>query len=76
VFRAITTGALDELKTILGDALALVLETIESHIQYFFVEYVLTTQDFFDLDYIGICLVDAKGELENYLSEGGFDINN
>lgn len=40
------------------------------------VEYVLTTQDFFDLDYIGICLVDAKGELENYLSEGGFDINN
>ncbi|MBT5221245.1 MAG: hypothetical protein HON51_04015 [Gammaproteobacteria bacterium] len=40
------------------------------------VEYVLTTQDFFDLDYIGICLIDAKGELENYLSDGGFDINN
>jgi hypothetical protein len=38
VFRAIITGALDELKTILGDALALVLETIESHIQYFFVQ--------------------------------------
>ena len=38
VFRAIITGALDELKTILGDAVTLVLETIESHIQCFFVQ--------------------------------------
>ena len=38
VFRAIITGALDELKTILGDTVALVLETIETHIQCFFVQ--------------------------------------
>ncbi|MCK5359424.1 MAG: transposase [Gammaproteobacteria bacterium] len=38
VFRAIITGALDELKTILGDAVTLVLEIIESHIQCFFVQ--------------------------------------
>lgn len=38
VFRAIITGALDELKTILGGAVALVLETIEKHIQCFFVQ--------------------------------------
>ena len=38
VFRAIITGALDELKTILGDAVTLVLETIETHIQCFFVQ--------------------------------------
>ena len=38
VFRAIITGALDELKTILGDAVTLILETIETHIQCFFVQ--------------------------------------
>jgi SRSO17 transposase len=38
VFRAIITGALDELKTIVGDAASLVLETIETHIQSFFVQ--------------------------------------
>lgn len=36
-------------------------------------EYVLHAQEFFDLDYMGFCLVDAKGELKKYLSEGGFD---
>ena len=38
VFRAIITGALDELKAVLGDALTLVLETIDAHIQCFFVQ--------------------------------------
>jgi hypothetical protein len=38
VFRAIITGALDDLKTILGDAVSLILETIEIHIQCFFVQ--------------------------------------
>ncbi|MCK5191919.1 MAG: hypothetical protein KAR12_17915 [Methylococcales bacterium] len=38
VFRAIITGALDKLKTILGDAVTMVLETIETHIQCFFVQ--------------------------------------
>ena len=36
-------------------------------------EYVLKAQEFFDLDYIGFCLIDAKGEIKSYLSEGGFD---
>ncbi len=38
VFQAIITGALEELKEILGDTVALVLETIEAHIQCFFVQ--------------------------------------
>jgi SRSO17 transposase len=38
VFRAIITGALDGLKTIVGDAVALVMETIEAHIECFFVQ--------------------------------------
>jgi len=38
VFRALISGALDELKAILGDAATLVMETIESHIQGFFVQ--------------------------------------
>jgi hypothetical protein len=38
VFRAIITGALDDLKAILGDTVSLVLETIEKHIQCFFVQ--------------------------------------
>ena len=38
VFRAVITGALEELRALLGDAVTLVLETIESHIQGFFVQ--------------------------------------
>ena len=38
VFRSIITGALDELKAILGDTVALVIETIETHIQCFFAQ--------------------------------------
>jgi len=38
VFRAIITGALDKLKAILGDTVTLVLETIETHIQCFFIQ--------------------------------------
>ncbi len=37
-------------------------------------EYVLDAQDFFDLDYIGFCLIDAKSELQSYLLEDGFNI--
>jgi len=35
-------------------------------------EYILKAQEFFDLDYIGFCLIDAKGDLKKYLSEDGF----
>ena len=38
MFRALISGDLDELKAILGDAATLVMETIESHIQGFFVQ--------------------------------------
>jgi SRSO17 transposase len=38
VFRALIAGALDELKMLLGDAVALIMETIESHVQSFFVQ--------------------------------------
>ena len=38
VFRAIIVGALDELKALLGEAVSLVMETIESHVQSFFVQ--------------------------------------
>ncbi len=38
VFRAIITGALNDLKTILGDTVTLILETIETHIHCFFVQ--------------------------------------
>ena len=38
VFRALISGALDELKTLLGDAVTRVMETIEAHIQGFFVQ--------------------------------------
>ena len=38
VFRAIISGALDELETVLGDTIALVKETIDAHIQCFFVQ--------------------------------------
>jgi len=38
VFRAVITGALEELKTLLGDAVTLIMETIDRHIQRFFVQ--------------------------------------
>jgi hypothetical protein len=38
VFRAVITGALDELKILLGDAVTLIMETIECHVQRFFVQ--------------------------------------
>ncbi len=38
VFRAIITGALDEMKALLGDVVTQVLETIERHVQAFFVQ--------------------------------------
>jgi SRSO17 transposase len=37
-FRALITGALDELKDLLGDAVPSVLAAIESHVQRFFVQ--------------------------------------
>ena len=37
-------------------------------------EYVLSSQDFFDLDYIGFCLIDTKNEIKKFLSEDGFDL--
>ena len=38
VFKAIITGALNELKGLLGEAVILVMETIEPHINCFFVQ--------------------------------------
>jgi hypothetical protein len=38
VFKAIISGALNELKELLGDAVTLVMETIEKHINCFFVQ--------------------------------------
>jgi len=38
VFRAIITGALGELKALLGDAITVVIETIDAHVQCFFVQ--------------------------------------
>ena len=38
------------------------------------VGYVLNAQDFFDLDYIGFCLMDAKDELKKFLQEDGFEL--
>jgi hypothetical protein len=38
VFGAIISGALDELKTVLGDTIALAQETIDKHIQCFFAQ--------------------------------------
>jgi len=37
-------------------------------------EYILNSQDFFDFDYIGFCLVDTKNELKTFLIEDGFDL--
>jgi len=38
VFRAVITGALDELKAVLGDIASLVMETIDTHIQCLFTQ--------------------------------------
>ena len=38
VFRALITGALDELKTLLGESITLIMDCIELHIQRFFVQ--------------------------------------
>jgi hypothetical protein len=38
VFYVVITGALDELKAVLGDAVTLVMETIDVHIQCLFVQ--------------------------------------
>jgi hypothetical protein len=38
VFKAIISGALNELKELLGDAVTLVIETIEKYINCFFVQ--------------------------------------
>lgn len=38
VFRAVIAGALDELKALLGEVLTQVMETIERHVQSFFVQ--------------------------------------
>ena len=38
VFRAVIAGALDELRVVLGDVATLVMETIDTHIQYLFTQ--------------------------------------
>ena len=38
VFCAVITGALDEMKTLLGDRVVEVMKTIEQHVQSFFVQ--------------------------------------
>jgi len=38
VFRAVITGALDEMKAVLGDVVTLVMETIDAHRQCWFVQ--------------------------------------
>ena len=38
VFRAVLTGALDDLKAVWGGAITLVMETIDAHIQCLFVQ--------------------------------------
>ena len=38
VFRAVICGALDGLKAILGDAVAKVMDTIDAHIECWFVQ--------------------------------------
>ncbi len=37
------------------------------------VEYVLDSQDYFDLDYIGFCLIDTKNDIQKYLTNSKFD---
>ena len=38
LFRAVINGALDSLKAVLGDAVAMVMEAIDAHIQCWFVQ--------------------------------------
>ena len=38
VFHAVISGALDEIKMLLGDMVAQVMKTIEQHVQSFFVQ--------------------------------------
>jgi len=38
VFRALITGALDELKNLLGESITIIMNSIELHIQRFFVQ--------------------------------------
>jgi len=38
VFRAVITGALDDLKSVLGDAVAIVMDAIDAHIQCWFMQ--------------------------------------
>ena len=38
VFRAVITGALNELRAVLGDVASLVMETIDTHIQCLFTQ--------------------------------------
>ena len=38
VFRAIIAGALEDLKTLLGDTVTLIMETIELHVRCYFVQ--------------------------------------
>ena len=37
-------------------------------------DYILNSQDYFKLDYIGFCIVDAKGEIASFLMNNGFDL--
>ena len=38
VFRAVITGALDSLKAVMGDAVAMVIDAIDTHIEYWFLQ--------------------------------------
>jgi len=38
-------------------------------------EFIINAQDFFDLDYMGFCLVDAKDELKKFLLEDAFEFD-
>jgi hypothetical protein len=38
VFRAVITGTLDDLKAILGDALALIMDAVNAHIEFWFLQ--------------------------------------
>ena len=38
VFRAVITGALDSLKAVMGDAVAMVIDAIDAHIEYWFLQ--------------------------------------
>lgn len=38
VFRAVITGALDDLKAVMGDAVAMMMDTIDAHIECCFLQ--------------------------------------